>query len=221
MNMYLADPHPLAQIRLLRSALSLTAPLAPIRLLQSALLFTALSWLLLASAAQAQFHSPGLDNATVLVIRHAEKPPTGDGLTVEGQARATAYAKYFHPFNDGNESFDIDALYATSDTTKSARPRLTLIPLSKAIQVPVDCRFGNYDVDFLVNALRSEAHGKHILIAWHHGKIPYLLNALGVDSTTVLPNGKWPDNVFDWVIEIKYDKGGKIARAQRIQEKLQ
>jgi hypothetical protein len=98
-----------------------------------------------ANSAQAQIHSPGLDNATVLVIRHAEKPPSGDGLTDQGKARADAYAKYFHPFNDGKESFDVDALYATSDTTRSARPKLTLTPLSQALNLPVDTRFGNYD----------------------------------------------------------------------------
>jgi hypothetical protein len=173
-----------------------------------------------AYSALAQVHSPGLENATVLVIRHAEKPPSGDGLTEQGEARANAYAKYFHPFNDGTASFEVDALYATSDTTKSARPKLTLTPLSQALNLPIDTRFGNYDVDFLVHSLRAEPHGKHILIAWHHGKIADLLNALGVDNSTVLPNGKWPDNVYDWVIEIKYDKSGKVAQARRIQENL-
>ncbi|MBI2811621.1 MAG: flagellar basal body-associated protein FliL [Candidatus Melainabacteria bacterium] len=162
-----------------------------------------------------------MSNATVLVIRHAEKPPSGDGLTPQGQARANAYAKYFEPFNDGKESFNIDALYATSDTTKSARPKLTLTPLSQATRLPIDTRFGNYDVSFLVHSLRTEQHGKHVLISWHHGHIPELINNLGVDSRIVLPNGKWPDNVFDWVIEIKYDKNGKALAAQRIQEQIQ
>ena len=163
----------------------------------------------------------GLSGATVLVIRHAEKSPSGNGLTPDGQARADAYVKYFEPFNDGKESFNVDALYATSDTTKSARPKLTLNPLSEATKLPIDTRFGNYDVEFLVHALRTESHGKHVLIAWHHGHIPELLNNLGVDSSTLLPGGKWPDAVYDWVIEIKYDKNGKIVKSQRIQEQLQ
>lgn len=162
----------------------------------------------------------GLSNTTILVIRHAEKPPSGDGLTPEGQARANAYAKYFEPFNDGKESFNVDSLYATSDTTKSARPKLTLMPLSQATKLPIDTRFGNYDVSFLIHSLRTEPHGKHVLISWHHGHIPDLINGLGVDSSTVLPNGKWPSNVFDWVIEIKYDKNGKVIKAQRIQEQI-
>ncbi len=176
--------------------------------------------LLTTAPAPAQIHGTGLDNATILVIRHAEKPPSGDGLTDAGRARAEAYAKYFHPFNDGSESFNVDSLYATSDTTKSARPKLTLTPLSVATRVPIDTRFGNYDIDFLVHSLRTEPHGKHILIAWHHGKMPDLMEALGVNRGSVLPNGKWPDNVFDWVIEIKYDKNGKVAKAQRFQEQL-
>ncbi len=149
-----------------------------------------------------------------------KKPPSGDGLTPQGSARADAYAKYFEPFNDGKESFNVDALYATSDTSRSARPKLTLTPLSQATKLPIDTRFGNYDVSFLVHSLRTEPHGKHILIAWHHGHLPELIDALGVDSKTVLPNGKWPDSVYDWVIEIKYDKNGKVLSSQRIQEQI-
>jgi hypothetical protein len=36
----------------------------------------------------------------------------------------------------------------------------------------------------------------------------------------LLPDGKWPDNVYDWVIELKYDKNGKLIKADRIQENI-
>ncbi|HEY9678772.1 MAG TPA: hypothetical protein V6C76_12235 [Drouetiella sp.] len=170
--------------------------------------------------AQEQNRWPGLSDAVVLVIRHAEKPDSGDGLTPAGKQRAQAYVKYFEPFNDGKESFNVDALYATSDTSKSARPKLTLEPLSEAIGVPIDSRFGNYDGDFLVESLRKQKHGKHALIAWHHGHIPDLLRSLGADPTKLLPNGKWPATTYDWVIELKYDKNSKLLSSQRIQETL-
>ncbi len=183
----------------------------------------ALLCLLLVSikATSAENRLIGLSDTTVLLIRHAEKPASGNGLSPQGQARANAYVKYFEPFSENNESFNVDALYATSDTTKSARPSLTLEPLHRATGLNIDTRFGNYDVEFLAQALRTESHGKHILVAWHHGHIQQLITALGGNGKTLLPDGKWPDNVYDWVIELKYDKNGKLIRAERIQEHIQ
>jgi hypothetical protein len=163
---------------------------------------------------------PGPANATVLIIRHAEKPASGANLTPEGEARANAYAKYFEPFNDGKESFNVDALYATSDTTRRARSKLTLLPLSQATGLPIQTKYGNYDANFLAEALRNEPPGKHPLISWHYSHIPDLISALGGDPKSLLPDGKWPPNVFNWVIELQYDANGKLLKSQRIQEQF-
>ena len=49
---------------------------------------------------------PGLANVTLLVVRHAEKPAdAGDpGLSPAGQARAKAYATYFHTSPGGRRA---------------------------------------------------------------------------------------------------------------------
>lgn len=39
----------------------------------------------------------GLRNATVLIIRHAEKPDAGSLLNARGEQRAAAYVDYFNP----------------------------------------------------------------------------------------------------------------------------
>jgi len=39
-------------------------------------------------------------NATIYLIRHAEKPPSGKGLSPAGQARANAYVQYFQNLTD-------------------------------------------------------------------------------------------------------------------------
>ena len=44
------------------------------------------------------FGGEALKNATILIIRHAEKPATGPELTPTGNQRAAAYAQYFHEF---------------------------------------------------------------------------------------------------------------------------
>ena len=60
---------------------------------------------------------------------------------------------------------------------RDGRPRLTLEPLSRALNVPLDCTFKDKDPETLARELESKPHGTNILICWHHEKIPDLLRA--------------------------------------------
>jgi len=158
----------------------------------------------------------------VLIIRHGEKPETGTGLTSKGEERAKAYVKYFQTLKTGVGTFHPDYLFASADSKKSARERLTLEPLAKAINQSINLTFKNGRYQELADAMRAKRHGKNILICWHHGNIPKLVDALGGDSTKLIPGGKWPDAVFDWVIQLSFDSSGRLLPSQtkRIQERL-
>lgn len=174
-----------------------------------------------AALARHDVASMEMADVTILIVRHAEKPESGPDLSPAGSARAAAYARYFNPFSAaGGGAFTPDMLIASKDTTKSDRPELTLKPLSVALGVPIDTRFTNRDVKDLAETLRSSAHGKHILIAWHHGHIAKLIRALGGDPATVLPDGKWPGNVYDWVVELSFDNEGRLTDERKIDEIL-
>ena len=165
--------------------------------------------------------SPEMAGVTILIIRHAEKPASGPDLSPAGSARAAAYARYFNPFSAGpGAPFVPDMLIASTDTTKSDRPELTLKPLSAAIGLPIDTHFANHDVKDLAETLRSTAHAKHILIAWHHGHISKLIRALGGDPAKVLPGGEWPPTVYDWVVELSFDSDGGLLDERQIKENL-
>ena len=159
-----------------------------------------------------------LANATVLIIRHAEKPAKGATLTPEGTLRAEKYVHYFSPFIDDGTSIHINALYAGSDSTESVRPRLTLEPLSRATGVALNTQFPTGEPEALAHALAAEPHGDHVLIAWRHKKIPALLNALGADSAHLLPDGTWPDAVYDWVIFLHFNATGRVDQQKLIHE---
>jgi len=161
-----------------------------------------------------------LRNTVILVIRHAEKPDDGDGLSAEGEARARVYVNYFKNFTINGQPLKLDYLFAAADSTGSRRPRLTIEPTSKALGLTIDSRFKNKDFQELVNEIRSKPHGRAILIAWHHGQIPALLDALGADSNQVLPNTTWPADVFDWLIQLRYDQEGRLMEVKRIDENL-
>jgi hypothetical protein len=166
--------------------------------------------------------SSGLKDAVVLIIRHAEKPESGQDLTPAGYQRAEAYVKYFREFQVEGKPLQLESLFAAADSKNSRRPRLTLEPLSRELHIPLDTHFKDKLPELLADELKSRPHGKGILICWHHGKIPELLTALGADPAALLPGGKWPDGEFGWVIELRYDGEGKLRpdQCRRIDEGL-
>jgi hypothetical protein len=164
--------------------------------------------------------SKALKNTVILIIRHAEKPEAGNGLSAEGKARAKAYENYFKGFTMDGQPLKLDYLFAAADSKESHRARLTIEPTGQALGIAIDSRYKNKEFQALANKIKSKFHGSAILISWHHDKIPALLSALGVDPSTVVPKGKWPDDVFDWLIQLRYDQSGRLADAKRIIENL-
>ena len=78
-------------------------------------------------------HSSALNNAVILIIRHAEDADSGDGLSSVGDARAKAYASYFKNFTVDGQPLKLDYLFAAKDSRNSHRPRLTIEPIGKEL----------------------------------------------------------------------------------------
>jgi hypothetical protein len=152
----------------------------------------------------------GPKDSTVLIIRHAEKPENGSGLTARGEQRARAYASYFRDFTVDSKPLRLEAIFASADSAASQRPRLTVGPLADALALTVNTRYQDKQTVKLANKLRASEQGKNVLICWHHGEIPNLLRALGAKPETLLPKGTWPGRVFDWVIQLSYNREGKL-----------
>jgi hypothetical protein len=174
----------------------------------------------MAIAKHAHADGNGLADTTVMIIRHAEKPENGSGLTPQGKARAKAYVGYFENFSVNGQPKAPNVLYATADSKSSMRPRLTITPLSQALGLPIDHRFADKQTREIADALRTEAHGNNVLIAWHHGEIPALIHDLGGDPLTLIPGGKWPSEVFGWVVVLQYDHQGQLISSQVVHEHL-
>ena len=155
-----------------------------------------------------------LRNAVILIVRHAEKPESGVELTPAGAARAGAYTNYFRKFAVDSKPLRLDCLIAAADSKNSHRSRLTLEPLSKSLGLPLDLRYADKQAGELAGELRARPHGQQILIAWHHGEIPALIEGLGGDPAKLLPGGKWPDDVFSWVIQLRYDAEGRLMAGE-------
>jgi len=164
--------------------------------------------------------SIALKDAVILVIRHAEKPANGRDLSAEGRARAKAYVDYFKNFKIDGQPLNLDYLFAAADSKESHRSILTITPTSKTLGLAIDSRFESNQFQKLADEIRARPHGNHILICWHHGDIPQLVQALGANSGQLFPKAQWPDAVFDWVIQLRYDSDGRLVEAKRINEKF-
>ena len=168
----------------------------------------ALGWVLAAAAVWAQAPEPP---ATILLIRHAEKPPAEAAsmdLTPVGFARARALPQLFGgvgaeaPHNLPRP----DVLFATHVSRKSNRPVETVTPLSEALKLPIHADVDDKDYATLAAELLSGRYaGKVVLVAWHHGTLPDFVKALGG-----VPPYTWPDTQFDRVWRIDY-RGGKVV----------
>ena len=183
-------------------------------------LFTAILFAFaLISVAHAQ---DGPNDSVVLIIRHAEDADSGHGISPLGEKRAEAYKSYFLNLAVDSRRLEPDVVFAAEDSKKSHRPRLTVEPFAEAAKLKIDTRFGNKQSAELVADLRANQQGKVILICWRHGNIPALLRALGAKPKSLLPQGRWPDAVYDWVIVLSYDQGGHLIpeSSRRINEHL-
>lgn len=160
-------------------------------------------------------------NMTIFVIRHAERPHHGNGLTSEGAARAQAYVKYFQEQSKyDSQPIRWNFLFASAESDKSNRPFLTLQPLAEAIHLDINDEFKNKDFYDLVAELRKNDGHKfdnaNILICWHHGEILDLASALGADASD-LPKPthwpkKWKHKAYGWLLKIYYNADGSLDK---------
>jgi hypothetical protein len=166
--------------------------------------------------------SPMPANATIYLIRHAEKPDSGPGLSPAGQARAQAYVHYLQN-QTGPQSKPIqwDYLFASTDSENSDRPVLTITPLATAIQKPIDSSCEDKHYLKLEKHVRENAEdyaNKNILICWHHGEILDLAGALGASPESLPPSStwpnKWPGEVFGWLLKVYYKDDGTLQKQQ-------
>ena len=181
------------------------------------LLALALAILSMSATSRAET-AAGPRNAVVLIIRHAEQPEQGDGLSPAGEARAKAYINVFKSLAIDGRPLKLDYIFAAADSRESRRPRLTVEPTAQALGLAVDDRYPNKHYADLVSRIATLKPGASTLICWHHGEIPNLLAALGADPGMLLHHGKWPADEYGWLIILRYDENGQLRDSKRVDE---
>lgn len=168
-------------------------------------------------------------SSTVLIIRHAEKPESGQGLAPAGEQRAAAYTRFFpEAFPNFKRLGVATYLFAAADSEESWRPRMTLEPLASFVRLPLAQPFADKQYASLAKQIQGDPkyEGSTLLICWHHEHALPLAKDLGVESGRLPPQARWPsewpDSVYGWVLAIAYDdRGGvDVGRTACMSEKL-
>ncbi|MFF4182802.1 hypothetical protein ACFYZ9_06405 [Streptomyces sp. NPDC001691] len=157
-------------------------------------------------------------DTTIMIIRHGEKPSSGDpgfdeagkqdkkSLTRRGWERAHALPRLFtaSATNSGSPAGSQTALprpatiYAATDQGPHAgahRMRQTVAPLAEALHLRANTDFPEGgEKELAASALAATAP---VLICWEHSRIPPIVDALGAAHVAGVP-AKWPDR-FDLV----------------------
>jgi Histidine phosphatase superfamily (branch 1) len=138
----------------------------------------------------------------ILIIRHGEKNDNKSDihLNARGYARAAALPTLFPSRFDTPEF-----LFASRQSAHSNREVETIAPLARALRLKIDYTFANEDyADLARHVLGKPVYaGQTVLICWHHGNIPALAGALGIEDAPA----PWPDMQFDRVWRITFTDG--------------
>ena len=157
---------------------------------------------------------------TIVLIRHAEKPPTGLGqLSCQGLNRALALpavlqkafgkpAAIFAP-NPSEQKTDNGVLY------DYVRPLATIEPTAIAFGLPVHAQIGQSRIDDLRRQLNSPMyHDAYVLVAWEHTEAMLLARALmkehGGDAGQV---PEWKGTDFDSIYVLRIRRSGTATTA--------
>lgn len=179
---------------------------------------TLVAVLLAASAGCSLAAEPKSHPKAVLLIRHAEKPDDGDDihLSAAGKRRAEALPGLFQKTAARPDPFPTpDFIFAAGQSKHSNRSAETVAPLAKELKLDVNDRTDNDDFAHVAEVLfaKPKYAGRTVLVCWHHGKIPELLHALGVDPKPK----KVDDGAFDRVWVVTFDEQGRAKLAVRPQ----
>ena len=155
--------------------------------------------------------------AQVIIIRHGEKPDTGNELSPQGFQRADALVGFFEHNPAVTRYGAPAAIYAMDpkDVDGSLRPIETVTPLAKALGLAINHDYMKEQLPELVSAVMTNPayDGKTVLICWEHKMIPPMAQDFGWNAAPTA----WAGSVFDQAWVLSFD-GGSASSFQIVPE---
>jgi hypothetical protein len=134
------------------------------------------------------------DDLRIVIVRHGEKPETGDNLSCQGQNRALALpAVLMKKF--GRPGLAYVPKLETDASTKHARMFQTVTPFAVQQDLTVNSKYDEEDVTGAAQDVLKQTG--LVLMVWEHSQIRPLAMALGVKDPP-----SWKKEDFDsiWVV---------------------
>jgi len=151
--------------------------------------------------------------AQIIIIRHGEKPATGNELNEQGFQRAQALVGFFKSNPLVTQYGAPAAIYAMAPG--SLRPIETVTPLAQALGLTLHKDFTRDQLQPLVDDIMGNPDyaGHMVLVCWEHRVIPAMAKTFGYD----LAPQQWPDDDFysAWILNVS---GGKVTGFRAISE---
>lgn len=144
---------------------------------------------------------------TVLIIRHAEKPKSGNHLSPIGREHARVLVNYFGSSPEVPIP-DVIIAMAPGSEDESMRPIETVTPLAEKLNLKIRAKYSRNEIKHLVKkVLNSKKYdGKTVLICWEHKIIPKMIHHFGVDPKPK----KWPGTDFSSVYRLDFKKDATV-----------
>ena len=137
----------------------------------------------------------------VVIIRHGEKPDTGDNLSCQGFNRSLQIPKSLDGQFKTVASFVYVPKIKTGVHTSSVRMFQTVTPYVVKHNLAVNSSFKETDHKKVATDVLTRSG--MVLLVWEHGNIPGVAKALGVHKPPT-----WNGKDFDSIWVITYDKKG-------------
>ena len=144
----------------------------------------------------------------VIIIRHGEKPDTGNELNERGWQRANALVGFFQQNSSVTQHGAPAAIYAMAPkgASGSLRPIQTVTPLAQSLGLTINSNYTKKQLLQLVSDILADPsyEGRTVLICWEHKVIPELVRDFGWD----LAPQEWPGGVFDraWLLSFSGER---------------
>lgn len=139
------------------------------------------------------------DDLKVVIIRHGEKPESGDNLSCQGESRALQLpAVLYKKFNVPAYSY-VPSL-ALGKSTSHARMFQTITPFAIQYNLTVNSNYGEKDAAKAADDVLKKTGT--VLMVWEHSEIQALATNLGVKDAPA-----WNSDDFDSIWVVTYQKG--------------
>ncbi|KAG4093985.1 hypothetical protein H8356DRAFT_1080974 [Neocallimastix lanati (nom. inval.)] len=146
----------------------------------------------------------------VMLIRHAEKPPSGNDLSAMGWRRAECIRELFTK----NETITPITIYAQKASKKdetipdSRRQIETVAPLARALGITINNSFTSFELDELSKDIGELDETKFpVLVSWNHDEIKNFLINFGM-KYQIAPT--YPSKRYDLVWTIERDVNNEV-----------